>query len=494
MSQLPITRVINVSVTQTPSGLNSFNPNNVAFFTHEVPGGTFGSLGYKIYTNALDVATDFGSSAKTTLMATAGFAQNPNILSGGGQLIVIPMSNSVSGVTAIQHVAFSTVPTTGHYDLGYAGNYTADIAAGSNAGAVQTALRLVAGLGSVTVAGSEADGFDVTFIGVSGPASLLTVQHDTLQDTNGYDVFITPTTTTVGVTAGSAETLGAAITRTQGLVQYCGVMETATVNDQTQGNVTAAAIVIQALDLMGYFVSYTEADIQPGGTIDLLRTGGYTKSRGRYYGDSTSSGQNAMNFMAEFVFRGHSVDFSGSRTTLDMNLKQLAGLQPDPSMNNTIGGVTGEAATSGADIYVSVRGYSCVLVSGANQFWDEVYNALWLRTDLQTAAFNYLAQTNTKIPQTEEGVTGYKAALGAVLEQAITNGYVAPGEWTGSTPFGDPQTLVNNVRATGWYMYSQPVSQQSQADRAARKMPLVQVAMKEAGSGETANIIVNIQA
>ena len=132
--------------------------------------------------------------------------------------------------------------------------------------------------------------------------------------------------------------------------------------------------------------------------------------------------------------------------------------------------------------------------SGTNTFFDRVYNLLWFNGALQVAGFNYLAQTNTKIPQTEAGMDGLKGAYRNVCEQAVTNGYLAPGTWTSSTLFGVPADLIANVAQRGYYIYSVPLSQQSQTNRAARQASLCQIAAKEAGAIQSSNIIVNINA
>ena len=65
------------------------NTSNLALFTDELPAMSFGSLGYSIYLSPSQVALDFGTSSRTYQMALSVFSQQPNILNGGGQLIVI---------------------------------------------------------------------------------------------------------------------------------------------------------------------------------------------------------------------------------------------------------------------------------------------------------------------------------------------------------------------------------------------------------------------
>lgn len=98
MSQIPITTVVNVSVAQPPSGLGAYHVNNLAILTAAIPTFAFSTgLPYKVYYNAADVAADFTGSNDPCLqlrtMANLVFAQSPNILDGGGALIVFPTDN-----------------------------------------------------------------------------------------------------------------------------------------------------------------------------------------------------------------------------------------------------------------------------------------------------------------------------------------------------------------------------------------------------------------
>lgn len=487
MSQLNISNIINISVSQPQAGIGNFNTSNLAIFTREVPGMAFGTDGFKLYVDPIEVGTDFGTGSSTYAMALAVFSQQPNILTGGGQLVIILFADT-SDVTAVQRLSFSAAPASGSYKLTYGANTTGSIAFDATAADIQTALRLLAGLSSVTVTGTAATHVDVTFTGVSGAASLLVVSNDSLQTGTPVNVFITVTTTTAGTTA-STETLAAAITRTKDLVQYFGVMESATITAQTEANVLAAAAVLQALVKIGFFVSPVAGDLDSGEILDELTTGGFTHSRGLYYGDAT--GTAAIVMMASYASRGLSTNFSGSNTTSTMNLKDLSGVQPDPSMTQTL---YNKAKAAGADIYASIQGVPKVISFGANRFFDQVYNQLWFVAALQVAGFNFLAQSDTKIPQTEAGMDGLKGAYRNVCEQSGTNQYTAPGRWTSPTIFGNPADLISNIAQRGYYIYSQPISQQSQTDRADRKAPLVQIAIKEAGAIQESDVIVNINA
>lgn len=474
--QLELTNVINISVSAAQTGINNYNTSNLAIFSDETPANSFGTLGYALYVSPTQVGVDFGTSSKTFAMANAIFSQQPNILVGNGQLVIILLT------TATQHVVPSTTPASGTFKLTYGALSTATINWNDTASIIQTKLQAVAGLGAVTVTGTLATSLDIKFNGVYGVQSLLTVTSNTVQNSGSSAVTFTITTTTPG------ETWGAAITRTKDLVQYFGCMVNQSLHEIGQTDLLAAAAIIQPLNKIGFAVSYTEADIQPGGMIDMLRTGDFTQTRGLYYGDVYST---AIVMMASYAGRALSTNFTGSNTTSTMHLKDLVGVQPDPSMTQTI---LNEALTAGADTYISLQGVSKVFTSGANSFFDQVYNLQWYVGALQVAIFNYLAQTNTKIPQTESGMDGMKGAARNVSEQAVTNQYIAPGQWNSPTTFGNQADLISNINQVGYYIYSVPIAQQSQADRASRLAPLIQIAIKEAGAIQKANVIVNVNA
>jgi hypothetical protein len=285
----------------------------------------------------------------------------------------------------------------------------------------------------------------------------------------------------------ASEPLDAAITRTKDLVQYFGII---TDSIMSQADMLAAAAVVQTLNKVLFVVSKTATDVNSGGMLDLIRTGSLDQTRGLLYIGSGST-PDALGFLAAYAGRALSTDFSGSNTTQTMHLKDLKGVQPDAGMTQTI---LQKCLTAGVDAYASFQGVPKVFTSGANGFFDRVYNRLWFAGALEVAGFNALAESSSKLPQTEQGVSILKAAYRTVCEQAVQNQYSAPGEWTGTDTFGNQKDFVRNIEERGYYIYSQPVSAQLAADRADRKAPLIQIALKEAGAVHSSSVIININA
>lgn len=473
-SQLPITNFINVSVTQAAPGLGAYNTSNLGLFTAEAPSlSSFGNLGYAAYLSPTQVGVDFGTASITYQMAVDIFSQKPNILNGNGQLVIILLTNVVNTL------ALSAVAASGTFLVTYNANSSAAINWNDTAAQIQAKVRAVTGLSGVIVTGSIASQtLSFQMAGIYSPTAI-TISSNSLLTAGSAAI-------TIVITPTAIETIGAAITRTSTLVQYFGIIQANTLTAIGQTDLLAAAAIVQALNKIAFFVSRNAADVAPSGMLDLLRSGGFTQTRGLYYGDSNF----AIDFLACYAARALSVNFNGSNTTLTMNLASLT-VQPDSTITQTI---LNQAIAAGADTYASYQGVAAVNCSGTNQYYDAVYNAEWLKGALQVAAFNYLQGAQTKIPQTESGMDGFKGALRTVMEQAVTNQYLAPGTWTSPTVFGNPNLFYLNVSQMGYYIYSQPISQQAVSARAARQAPVCQIAAKAAGAIQSASIIVTVNA
>lgn len=385
---LDLVNIINVSVSQNPTGLSNYNINNLALFSHEVPlandiGSSSSSSGageyvpgpyglYRTYVSAAAVAADWGVNSETYQQALAVFSQQPNILAGGGRLIIFPMSEG-------------------------------------------------------------------------------------------------------------GETLQEAIERTKDSIFYCGIISTAY---PASGAMDELATAVQAIgDKILFLPSANLSDI--AGVFTAIKNALNTNTRCLYY--STSS-LLARLFAAAYAGRALSVDFAGSNTAITMNLKSLATIDPDAISQTTYDAL----ATAGVDAYVDFAGVSSVVSNGENKYFDQVYSLVWFVSQLKVNGFNALATLGTKVPQTEPGMSTLKAAYRQVCEQAKSNGYIAPGSWTSAEWFGNQTDMINNIKERGYYIYSAPVSLQSTADRADRKAPLVQIAIKEAGAIHSSNVTVSV--
>jgi len=122
-------------------------------------------------------------------------------------------------------------------------------------------------------------------------------------------------------------------------------------------------------------------------------------------------------------------------------------------------------------------------------FFDERHGLDWLQNYVQNNLWNLLYTSTTKIPQTEAGVTRLLTNVEQSMDQSVTNGLVAPGTWTGGS-IG--QLSPGDTLTKGYYVYAAPLSTQAQADREARKAPVIQVACKLAGAVHFADVLIDV--
>lgn len=486
MSILPITNIINVTIANTPSGLSERNVNSLGLFTTEQPlvPETFG-----IYLSPSQVIEQYGTGSVTAQMANAIFAQAPNIRTGNGRLVIMPLLNSVSAtqgqsVTAdiSANLAALIAVTSGDIKVTIDGvaynltglNFTTATTLAEVAAIIQAAL-----VNGVVTASSTAITIKSKKVGSSSTVAIAAVSGGSGTDLAGSGYLNSAGSTATAGSNASGETLLQAIARTEAAVSYTGIITNLNMQDAV---IETTSDGIQAQDYLWLHHLVSTADIAGIGTT--IQQSGNTKTRLMLYTDSITD---ANLMKSAYAGRAFSVNFTGSNTTATMNLKQLATIEPDANVTQTL---YAAAETAGVDLYVSYRGVPSVFSTGGNDFFDNMYNDLALKFALETAGFNFLRQTNTKVPQTESGMNGLKNAYAQVCERFIRNASIAAGSWTSSETFGDPETFLQNILDRGYYIYSLPITQQTSTEREQRKAPLVQIAIKRAGAIHTSDVIV----
>lgn len=367
---LAISNIVTITVANPPAGLQDYHINNLALFTKEVPIVDIDD--YAIYLDPEQVATDYGVNSEAYAQAVAIFSQSPNILSGGGQLIIFPMAGG--------------------------------------------------------------------------------------------------------------DTLTSKLTAVSGMIFFGGVIYGGYA--PLDAELLTAAAAFQAAKKLLFVSQHLATALDGGGIFSDIQAATLTYARCLLY---TAGATDAREMAAAYAGRAMSVDFEGSQTAMTMNLKELIGVTPDDGISQTI---LNNCATKGVDVYVNIGPLPKVICGGGNTFFDEIYGTLWLIFALQVSVFNALATTFTKVPQTEPGMDILRNAAASTLNQAVINGFAAPGAWNSPTTFGNPDDLRDNVLQRGWYIYSAPVNLQSQAVRETRVAPLLQIALKLAGAVHKANVIV----
>ena len=490
MSVLPVNNIINVTITNTPSGLSEKNVNSLGLFTTETPSNLDA---YQVYISAAQVAEDYGTSSVTAAMANAIFAQSPNLRTGTGRLVIMPMQSAVSATsgnvtTADISANLSDILLVDDGDLRVTVdgvNYDltgVDFTNATDMTGVATILNGLVANCIVTAPTASTLKFLSKKVGDDADVAITAVPSGTGTDLSDTGYFNSAGATVTSGADASGETIADAIARTSGAVSYVGVITNLEMEDDV---LEATSDAIQAQDRMFLHHVCSTVDIV-GGIGNTIQQSGNTKTRLLGYTDSLAE---ANLYKAAYAGRAFSVNFNGTDTSQTMNLKQLATITPDDGISQT---VFTNSEANGVDLYVSFDGVPSVNSTGGNDYFDNVYNDLALKFALETAGFNHLRQTNTKVPQTEKGLDGLKSAYATVLRRFVTVGAIAAGSWTSSERFGNPQTFDQNILENGYYVYSIPITQQSAVDREARKAPLVQIAVKRSGAIHTSDVIVLI--
>lgn len=186
--------------------------------------------------------------------------------------------------------------------------------------------------------------------------------------------------------------------------------------------------------------------------------------------------------------RAFTVDFTGSNTTITLKFK----VEPGVTYETLSTSQADALEAKNANVYVYYENDTAILEQGVmcnGDFFDERHGLDWLQNAVQTADFNTLYTSTTKIPQTDAGTTTRIANVELVLDKAVGNGLFAPGKWTGG-PFG--QLSTGDTLTKGYYIWADTVDNQLQTDREARKGVPIQVAGKLAGAVHYGSVAITV--
>jgi hypothetical protein len=492
---LPISNFVRVSIVQTPSGLSTPNINSVLLLSSETPNNLDD---YRIYLNASQVAEDYGTASVTASMANNIFAQTPNILSGGGRLVIAPLQDSVKATRG----NFTTTDISGNI-ANLQAVADGDLRITLNGVAIDltnlnfTVATSLADIISILNKRTELRNLELELVGgnsIKGTSKIVgalsTVVFEQLPGGSGTDLSGATLFNTVAGTAtagvdSSGETIQDAITRLENTVEFYNVITDMEIED---AKIPAIASFIQARKNIFLHHFSDSSVLEPGSVCDNIATANQEKTRCIFFSTNPSE---ANLFKAAYIGKQASVNFAGVNTARTDNLNLFANVLADESLIQT---EVDKAVEAGVVTYGNYR-INAIKSPSGNNFYDAVYNKLALELNLEVAGLNYLATTTTKIPQTEEGMNGLKDAYRNVCNQFVTNRVIGTGlNWNSSDTFGNPDDLRRNITDAGFYIYSQPIAQQSQTDRDARKAPLIQIAIKFAGAIHSSDVIGIVEA
>lgn len=491
VGQIALSNTINITLASAPAGLKEASTNSIVLLSNEQP---LSSEPYIWAVNAQDVINEYGSDSLTAKMAQAIFTPAYNIRTGNGQLLVYPFSgvNATAGktttvaITSTILTAFKTV-TNGKLTITIDGTDT--LISGMNFSSVETVddiVKILKAKGTdcdISVVDTNKIEFKSRRFGATESGISLKATTGSGTDIYGSSYLNGASQVTTAGTDASGQTVAEALAEVDEIAYVGGVLTTQFCDNTT---VLANSTAIQGTDHIYFEVTQSLKNMGVLGTA--IKSAGNTKTRLNAYSYAGSDG--AKQEISTYASISCSTNYSGSNTCITMNLKELTGILPDLNLNQTYFNL---AKTNGVDIYGNTEGLSACYSFDNGSYTDEETGKLWLKKALEVSGFNYLRKTNTKIPQTEAGMTGLKNAYETRCIQAVRNGLVSAGTWNDSIPFGNSEDFLRNIEEKGYYIYSLPISQQSQAEREGRIAPLVQIAIKLAGAFHSSNVIVNVQ-
>lgn len=451
---------------------------------------------YRIYSTIDEVLADWPSDSGAYDAALKFFSQEPQpsqciigfwarqdvagVLHGS---LLSPTQQTLANFTAvtagklkIQIDAGAVFETTGL-------NFSAEVNLNGVAANLQAALR--AHWSGVVVKWNATLGrFDI-FSGTSGAASV--VNFAVAASAGGVDVAalfgLRQADGGKSVAGIAAETALAAV---QTIAAMTNDWYAVTFVSATQPNSAALQAVSQYIEaaspsrIHGY-TSQEQNALDPTNSSDLGSTM-KALQLARTFGQFSSSSLRAV---CSLFARQASVDFAAQNTTIDLMWKTEPGIVPEY--------LTETQKKALDDKNLSVFAYfsngKAIILGGkmANgDYIDERVGVDWLVNFVQTTLWNVLYETPTKIPQTDEGTQVLVTAAKACCQQAVENGLLAPGKWTGPN-IG--QIKTGDMLPLGFYVFADLVANQNEADRAARKAVPIQIACKFAGAVRTVSVM-----
>ena len=490
---ISVDNIVTVSTTLLQSGLQTPNVNSLALFSTETP--NFIDT-YRIYGSSREVELDFGTNSTTKKMADAIFSQNNNVLTGLGRLVIVPMQNSVSAtaskletVNLTANLTALKLVTSG--DLRITSN-------GINYDIVGIDLSKVATINDIAILLQKkapnviitSNGTTITFmskkVGSLSTIVLSSVPAGANTDLTALALLDTANGTTTAGTNAIGETLISAIARIEQEVQFKTIITNLEMEDAV---ILATAPVIQSKKyiFIHHFVDliYFELTQAP----DTIRLAGNKFTRClSYTKDFTSANLMKSAYASLFC----SVNFAGNLVDMTMNLKSLITILPDNNIDLTL---RSKAETVGLDLYygLSESNTGAIYSGKGNVYADVIRSEISLSLDIQYNVVNALITTNTKIPQTTEGMQILIDAVLLSCKKFVNNGVLAAGTWNGQTPFGNGADFKRNITTQGFYIYQDSIALQPQVDRENRIAPQIYIAVKLAGAVHLATIGIVIQ-
>lgn len=501
-----ISNIINVQLLAEGANASLININDVMMLTTEQGDVLSSDNRYVQYRDADAPAVDFGASSKTSQFANTFFGTSPNPVSASGSLIVGYWRAAAETVAAkaatLVTGQLNEVSTLALLNAIPDGSFSMLIN-GVEVEVLNLDLQAVDSLDEVCDMISEA----ITQAALeTGESAWLFNENGYLTMTNG--LYSSTSTFDYPVPASSGTFIGEIL----GMADGSGAVITNGADEETLEPET----MLEALTaIKGQINFFGAASIEPVLDAEVPQIGDWAKANSVLFYETFSkdtrylerdmsnpvwvntqssnvnfrclfSKSGNRKYAISYMARQHVVNFSGSNTTNTMNLKTLNIPSEEYSEQDI-----SKAYAVGADIYTIIKDVPVNVCSPKNDFSDNTYNLMSFVDAVQTGNFNFLKNASTKVPQTIQGIQSIDDNTTITVRRYVTNGMVAPGEWTIPDFFGDYETFMTEIRNKGFYILSQDLADQAQSERTERIAPVQQIAIKNAGAVHRENVIIN---
>lgn len=488
---MDLSNVISVGILPEGKAISTDNMNAVCLMSSETPLHT--NNRYQVYKNISAIESDFGTYSRTYAFASVFFQQTPNPIHVEGALVlgyyrsasedVEATSGVLTGlqINEAQVISNLQVITDGSMDISINGTLTT--ISELNFSTITTIDGVVALITAIT--GATCSFSDQRFIFTSDLDGVLSTMSVSSESTSGTFIgailgLSDGATVINGVDAQTlpAETKLEAISTLKSLVNFKGFCF---IDNTTDAESEDLATWSQANAVLGYdvFSDISNLEVDASNPVWSITSKGQSNYTMLYDTDRRL----AVGVMA----RQHTVNFASENTANTLNLKEIKGVEA----TNYTQTQWNKAETVGLSIYTFFKGVPKLITSGANGWSDNAYNLVAFVDHIQVDLFNLLGLTSTKIPQTAQGVNQLLDQLRKTSRQFVRVGFIAPGTWSSSDYFGNKAVFDRNIEQIGFYWLAGKLSDQSQEDRQARKSPVLQGAIKNAGAIHSANVLIN---
>lgn len=478
---LPISRIVNVGVILTPAGAQSQSLRDLLLLGNSPVIDTTERM--RAYADPASIAADFGTLSVEYRAAQLWFSQKPqptriyvgrwvNAASNGG-LRCSPLTavqRDIASWAAITNGAFRYQKDSGVLTAVTGLDFSAQTNLNGVASVIAAALTGVEVIWNASLSRFEftslTTGVTSKFLFLQAPVAGtdMATKLGGLSTSSGAYTFD-------GQASETALDAVALFDDRFGQKWYAMVAPTATPDEQ----IALAGFIESSINKHILGVTTQEAaTLVAASTADVasrLNALEYTRSMVQY---SSSSPYAVVSALARIL----TVDYNGNNTMITLKFKQEPGVEAEllPTSQVTV------LQSKKANVFINYSNDTAIFEPGImsnGEFIDVITGTDWLAVSLQTALYNLLYTSPTKVPQTDQGQQLLITTCESICAQAVVNGLLAPGVWN-SSGFG--QINQGDFLAKGYYIYSASFKVQQPNDRAARHSMPIQIAAKLAGA------------